>query len=98
MRLDLLGHFGALPAVDRLAVGSWVFELAAGALTLGVLARGDGAAGPSAAERLRPGHRDRETRDLGTGGTGHPNRETRDLGTGGTGLGPPPSSPPPAGR
>ncbi|MFG3307358.1 hypothetical protein [Streptomyces wuyuanensis] len=80
VRLDLLGHFGALPAVDRLAVGSWVFELAAGAVTLGVLARGDAAAGPSAAERLRPGH-----------GNGEP----RDLGSGGTGLGPPASSPPP---
>jgi hypothetical protein len=80
VRLDLLGHFGALPAVDRLTAGSWIFELAAGMVTLGVLACGDAAAGPSAAERLRGGHRERGPRDLGTGGTG---------------LGPPPSSPPP---
>ncbi|WP_432076759.1 hypothetical protein [Streptomyces wuyuanensis] len=79
VRLDLFGHFGALPPVDRLTVGSWILELAVGVVTLGVLARGDAATGPSAAERLRTGHRDRGSHDLGTGGTG---------------LGPPPSSPP----
>lgn len=95
VRLDLLGHFGALPAVDRLTVGSWVFELAAGVVTLGLLARGDAAAGPSAAERLRPGLGDREPRAPGTGGAGRRDRGPHDLGAGGTGLGPPSSSPPP---
>lgn len=81
-RLDLLGHFGTLPTVDRLTVGSWVGELAAGVVTFAVLARGSALAVPTAAESLRPGHQDRGR---------EPGRPA------GAGPGPPPPSSPPPG-
>ncbi|MFD9215299.1 hypothetical protein ACFVY9_19760 [Streptomyces sp. NPDC059544] len=80
-RLDLLGHFGTLPTVDRLTVGSWVGELAAGAVTFAVLARGCAVADPTAVDGLRPGHQDR----------GREPGRPADAGPGP----PPPSSPPP---
>ena len=62
LRHDLIARFGELPVLQQLNLAGWLFELAAGALTLLVLARpgrgrGDASEGPGAGRQGRHAQR-----------------------------------------